>query len=88
MKRRRSNVVSHFFLLAALVGPLWLVPAGGRLARAEEPAGAAGAPDFATVVAPLLARRCGACHGPVTSESGWRIDQRERAFAGGDTGLP
>ena len=80
--------MSHFFLLAALVGPLWLVPAGGRLARAEEPAGAAGAPDFATVVAPLLARRCGACHGPVTSESGWRIDQRERAFAGGDTGLP
>jgi len=56
------------------------------LAGAEPPA--AEAPDFATVVAPLLARRCGACHGPVTSESGWRIDERQRALAGGDSGLP
>jgi len=82
-------VVRRFFLLAACLAPLWLLPAGlssTRLAGAEPPA--AEAPDFATVVAPLLARRCGACHGPVTSESGWRIDQRQRAFTGGDSGLP
>ena len=82
-------MVSRFFLLAACLAPLWLVLAGlpgTGLVRAEPPA--AEAPDFATVVAPLLARRCGACHGPVASESGWRIDQRERAFAGGDSGLP
>jgi mono/diheme cytochrome c family protein len=59
---------------------------GLRQASAEPPA--AEAPDFATVVAPLLARRCGACHGPATAESGWRIDDRERALAGGDSGLP
>ena len=82
-------MVRRFFLLAACLAPLWLLLAGlssTRLAGAEPPA--AEAPDFATVVAPLLARRCGACHGPVTSESGWRIDERERALAGGDSGLP
>ena len=82
-------MVSRFFLLAACLAPLWLLLAGlpgTELVRAEPPA--AEAPDFATVVAPLLARHCGACHGPVTVESGWRIDLRERAFAGGDSGLP
>ena len=82
-------MVSRFFLFAARLAPLWLLLAGlfgTGLVRAEPPA--AEAPDFATVVAPLLARRCGACHGPVTVESGWRIDERERAFAGGDSGLP
>ena len=82
-------MVRRFFLLAACLAPLWLLLAGlssTRLAGAEPPA--AEAPEFATVVAPLLARRCGACHGPVTSESGWRIDERQRALAGGDSGLP
>ena len=82
-------MVRRFFLFAACLAPLWLLLAGlssTRLAGAEPPA--AEAPDFATVVAPLLARRCGACHGPVTSESGWRIDERQRALAGGDSGLP
>jgi mono/diheme cytochrome c family protein len=60
--------------------------AGIGFARAEPPA--AQDPDFKSVVAPLLARRCGACHGPATAESGWRIDDRERALAGGDSGLP
>ncbi len=59
---------------------------GSWLSRAEPPA--ADAPDFATVVAPLLARRCGACHGPDGAESGFRIDTRANAFAGGDSGLP
>ena len=82
-------MVSRFFLFAARLAPLWLLLAGlfgTGLVRAEPPA--AEAPDFATVVAPLLARRCGACHGPVTLESGWRIDERQRALAGGDSGLP
>jgi hypothetical protein len=42
--------------------------------------------DFAERVAPLLASRCAACHGPEDAESGYRIDLRERAFAGGDSG--
>ena len=82
-------MVSRRFTFVSFLTPLWLVLAGlsaTGLARAEPPA--AEAPDFASVVAPLLARRCGACHGPVTAESGWRIDDRERALAGGDSGLP
>jgi len=42
--------------------------------------------DFARRVAPLLAARCGSCHGPHEAESGYRIDLREKAFAGGDSG--
>ena len=49
---------------------------------ADEPA----APAFQTAIAPLLAERCGACHGPDTAESGFRIDDRALAVAGGDSG--
>jgi len=48
----------------------------------------AGAPDFATRVAPLLGAKCGSCHGPREAESGFRIDRREQAIAGGDSGTP
>jgi cytochrome c553 len=50
------------------------------------PSAAAEAIDFAGRVAPLLASRCGACHGPDSAESGYRIDLREKAVAGGDSG--
>ena len=43
-------------------------------------------PDFTTKVAPILAARCGACHAAGDAESGFRIDDRGRAFAGGDSG--
>ena len=82
-------MVSRHFTFFPCLAPLWLLLAGLAgigFARAEPPA--AQAPDFATVVVPLLARRCGACHGPATAESGWRIDDRQRARAGGDSGLP
>ncbi|MGB8853169.1 MAG: DUF1553 domain-containing protein [Pirellulales bacterium] len=42
--------------------------------------------DFAGRIAPLLATKCGACHGPHEAESGFRIDLREKAFVGGDSG--
>ncbi len=41
---------------------------------------------FVQAVAPLLAAKCGACHGPESPESGFRIDTRDMAFAGGDSG--
>jgi mono/diheme cytochrome c family protein len=37
-------------------------------------------------VAPLLAAKCAACHGPDAAESGFRIDIRVQAIAGGDSG--
>jgi cytochrome c553 len=53
----------------------------GVAAMAAEPSA-----RFADRVAPLLAARCGACHGPESAESGYRIDIREQAAAGGDSG--
>ena len=65
-------------------GGLLLLGLGLQTAAASstEPA----APEFGARVAPLLAAKCGACHGPEAAESGYRIDLRERAIAGGDSG--
>jgi len=41
---------------------------------------------FRDRVAPLLAAKCGACHGPEGAESGFRIDDHAKAAAGGDSG--
>jgi mono/diheme cytochrome c family protein len=60
-----------------LDGPLRLIAAGETDASGHE---------FAGRVSALLATRCGACHGPDAPESGFRVDLRERAFAGGDSG--
>ena len=53
------------------------------LCAADEPAATA---LFTDQIAPLLAARCGTCHGPSRAESGYRIDTRAGAFAGGDSG--
>ena len=57
--------------------------------NADEAAGAAPGPQaavFRDQVAALLAGKCGACHGPDAAESGFRIDDRAKAIAGGDSG--
>ena len=70
-------------LSAALIGWLCVGLVAGYGCNS---AGAAEAIDFAGRVAPLLAARCGACHGPDAPESGFRVDLREKAIAGGDSG--
>ena len=47
---------------------------------------AAAGEAFRTQVAPLLATKCGACHAAGSPESGFRIDEREKTIAGGDSG--
>jgi hypothetical protein len=42
--------------------------------------------DFVRDVQPILRTRCYSCHGPEESESGLRLDQRKRAYEGGDNG--
>ncbi len=37
-------------------------------------------------IAPILAKRCYRCHGPEKQKAGLRLDVREPALAGGDTG--
>ena len=44
--------------------------------------------DFATQIQPILSDNCYACHGPdeAAVEAGLRLDQREHALKGGDSG--
>jgi hypothetical protein len=42
--------------------------------------------EFAREVQPILARHCLECHGPDKQKSGYRVDDQETAFRGGDSG--
>ena len=44
------------------------------------------APDFARDVRPILERSCFGCHGPEKQKSGYRLDVRDIALKGGDSG--
>ena len=44
------------------------------------------APDFAREVRPILERSCFGCHGPEKQKSGYRLDVRDIALKGGDSG--
>lgn len=46
------------------------------------------APDFASEIRPILARSCFECHGPERQKSGYRLDLRDIALRGGDSGKP
>lgn len=43
--------------------------------------------DFKKQIRPIFKERCYDCHGPKKQESGLRLDKRQEAMAGGDTGL-
>ncbi len=47
---------------------------------------AASVPDFARDVKPIFESRCVECHGPQKQKNGFRLDRREDAMRGGDTG--
>jgi len=65
-----------------------VVAAGLALHWLVLPGFAEAAEDFRDRVAPLLAAKCGRCHGPEAAESGFRIDRRADALKGGDSGTP
>ncbi|SIO67908.1 Planctomycete cytochrome C [Singulisphaera sp. GP187] len=44
--------------------------------------------DFARDIEPLLAEHCAQCHGPTRQRSGYRVDHRDAALRGGDSGEP
>ena len=73
LRQERCTIAAAAILASHLLG----------LCAADEPAATA---LFADQIAPLLAARCGTCHGPSRAESGYRIDTRAGAFAGGDSG--
>lgn len=49
---------------------------------------AAAAPEFARDIRPILERSCFGCHGPTKQKHGYRLDVRETALKGGDSGRP
>src|SRR4051795_13196184 len=56
---------------------------------ADAPAGDAARPvDFAAQVKPILQRSCLGCHGPEKRRGGLRLDRKDLALAGGDSGEP
>lgn len=42
--------------------------------------------DFRKQILPIFKERCYSCHGAKKQESGLRLDKRQEAMAGGDTG--
>ena len=45
------------------------------------------APDFEHQILPMFESRCFSCHGAEQQKSGLRLDSRDAAFAGGDSGV-
>lgn len=59
----------------------------GLLAISNCGLGAKDKVDFDKQIRPLFQERCYKCHGPDKQASGLRLDKRQEALAGGDSGL-
>lgn len=68
------RIVGGHCLVAITLATLALLPSG------------AATPDFVRDVRPILERSCFECHGPAKQKSGYRLDVRDRALQGGDSG--
>lgn len=70
-------------LCCILIAACWV----SREARAQElPPSVTKKIDFATDVRPLLVEHCWSCHGGEKQESGLRLDRKDLALLGGDSG--
>ncbi len=63
--------------MAAIAG-LWFANSPNIISAAT--------PDFARDVRPILEKSCYDCHGPEKQKSGYRLDMRDIALKGGDSG--
>src|SRR4029434_7060591 len=80
-RHRRRPTCSWTYVAVGVFA--WIV--AGPLAC---PRGTAASPDFARDVRPLLERSCFGCHGPQKQKSEYRLDIREVALKGGESGRP
>lgn len=76
---KRLIVLVSFSCLASFSVPVW-----GQ--EKEAPPEQAQKIDFAKTIQPILRASCYSCHGSDAQEGGLRLDNRSRAFAGGDNG--
>jgi mono/diheme cytochrome c family protein len=79
MKSSRLGALG-VFLLCATVGLL------RSKAAAVEVVTAGTRVDFKRDIEPVFAANCHSCHGPKETKNGLRLDRRDRALAGGDSG--
>ena len=82
----RPRPARSCFLAVLLTAGLPLPSAATPLDPATLPAPASRPVDFTADIQPLFAAACLRCHGPERSRSGFRLDDPQRALAGGDRG--
>jgi mono/diheme cytochrome c family protein len=86
-----GNLVRRSWFIAVVVVAL-CVAAGFSMPRkcaaADGVPSAQAAPkvDFKRDIEPVFAANCHSCHGPKETKNGLRLDRRDRALAGGDSG--
>jgi len=86
---RASNRKQLYFWFIVLVGCVWYGWLGcGLAASAEEHVEPGFQVEFDRHIQPILSEKCLACHGAdqETVEAGLRLDIRDKALAGGDSG--
>jgi len=75
----KSGTHTRAFVLTMLLGMIATVPA-------QLPPAANRQVEFASDVQPILEKSCLACHGPDRQEGGLRLDQKQSAVLGGESG--
>ncbi|MBC8002532.1 MAG: hypothetical protein H7X97_08080, partial [Opitutaceae bacterium] len=77
-------------LLLAVSCALWLlgpvVSRAGAVDRAKLPPVAKAPVQFERDIQPIFARHCYSCHGPDKQKGEFRLDVKEKALSGGDSG--
>jgi mono/diheme cytochrome c family protein len=77
------SALSGVGVVAAIVISSWVLQdAAGQ----EPPRPAPEAIDFTRDIRPIFQARCQSCHGPEKQKSGFRLDDKEAALQGGDSG--
>lgn len=85
----REELRAHDPRMFAVLEDAWGVkpaPAPAPREAAAAPAPEAALADYGRMIKPLLAARCGACHGALKQESGLRLDTAASLRAGGESG--
>jgi mono/diheme cytochrome c family protein len=73
-------------LAGVLIAPVTAAESKKQLDLAKLPPAAAGAVDFVRDIQPIFAKRCISCHGPEKQKGGVRLDLKQGALEGGDSG--
>ena len=81
MNRLTAQILVTSFLVTIIT-----VMSDGTVRSAELPPAASGEIEFERDVQPLLKRACYSCHSADEQEGGLRLDNRARAYDGGDAG--